>query len=86
MEHIILAAYKRTRDGYYIFTNLPRIAKQLGWRSIEGFILFMDEEAKINVQQYGNKYYIDETTNIRMMNEFFIKEYNKQLKKFSGII
>ena len=35
---------------------------------------------------FSNTYYIDETTNIRMMNEFFIKEYNKQLKKFSGII
>lgn len=86
MDHILLAAYKRTRDGYYIFTNLPNIAYKLGWRSIEGFILFMNEEANINVHQYGNTYYIDETTNIRMMNEFFIKEYNKQLKKFSGII
>ena len=86
MEHIILAAYKRTRDGYYIFTNLPNIAYKLGWRSIEGFMLYMEEEANIIVYQFGNKYYIDETTNIRTMNDFFIKEYNKQQSKSNSII
>lgn len=86
MDQILLATYKRTRDGHYIFNNLPNIAYKLGWRSIEGFILYMDEEANINVEQRCNKYYIDDNTNIRIMNDFFIKEYNKQLTTFSGII
>ncbi len=86
MEHILVTVYKRTRDGFYKFTNVNSIAHKLGWRSMDGFMLYMEEEANVQVYNYGDNYYISEDVNIRAMNEFFKKEYNKNKSKLSGII
>jgi hypothetical protein len=86
MEHILVTVYKRTRDGFYKFTNINSIAHKLGWRSIDGFILYMEEEANIHVYERGTNYYLSEGINIREMNEFLKNEYNKNKSKSSGII
>ena len=86
MEHILVTVYKRTRDGFYKFTNVNSIANILGWRSMDGFMLYMEEEGNINVYKNGDNYYINEDVNIRVMNEFFKKEYDKNKSKSSGII
>ena len=88
MDSILLSTYKRTRDGDYIFTNIHNIINILQWRSIEGFIRYMEEEANIIIykdNQY-NIYYINEVVNINEMNRFLKKEYNKYTSQTAGII
>lgn len=88
MDSILLSTYKRTRDGYYIFTNIHDIINILQWRSIEGFIRYMEEEAHVLIYKDDeyNIYYINEVANINEMNTFLKKEYNKYKSRTPGII
>ncbi len=78
LSNIICHTYKRTRDDWFIFSNASQLATALGWKSIDCFLLFLEEE--LNIRAYydidNKKCYISSDTNIRNLNELVTKYYN----------
>jgi hypothetical protein len=76
IERIIQHTYKRSRDDWYIFSNAEQLAAALGWRSIDCFLLFIEEELHTEtVKDSDGKYYLSINTDIKKLNDLVTKYY-----------
>ena len=78
IQNIIRHTYKRTRDGWFIFSNAHALANALGWRSLDCFLLFIEEE--LNTDAYydldDHKCYLSADTSISALNNLIMKYYS----------
>lgn len=87
LQPILKPIYKRTYDGYYIMTNIVEIAHIFRWRSLDGFIQYLEEQYGAKIQYMNGTYLLESDISVSAFNNFLIREHFKTTTSIAaGII